>query len=336
MRNVVQHFSNMMSKIPFKIKLIATISVMFLLLILPSRNVLHDYFEKINLMEKQTIGLQYTHELQEIIYQIQMHRGLSNSYYMGNKGLKQKITLNETTIEQKVAQFIQFDKRYFNLLKRNENFIEAISSIKLIEFQYIRKNILPEELFSLHSKIIASLIKSLQQSVKGSAFYSQDTQSINAIASLLSNKLLYLQEYTAQLRGVGAGLFSKKDLNTGQRKLILEKYTLINALKNDIRVNKLPKETPNFLKINQQNKLAMYKLEDILYIVNKHILLNNNTMTYKSQLFFNQATEALKEQTKLYDILLESYQTLVGSLKQRIHTTFFFLLFQHASQNYAL
>ncbi|GEM_PF-409427 len=325
--NVMKPSIALMNKIPFKIKIIATISVLFILLILPSHNILYDYFEKTSQLERQTTGLQYTRKLQEIIYLIQMHRGLSNSYYRGTKGLKRKIIATETRIKQKLTQFIEFDKKHFNLLKQNKNFIEALSTIKLIEFHHIRQNISTEELFSLHSKIIASLIKSLQQSVKGSTFYSQDTQHINAIASLLSDKLLYLQEYTAQLRGIAAGLFSQKHLNKKQKEAVLQKYTLINALKSNLRGNQLPKDTPYFLKIEQQSKLATYKLEDILDIVNKHILLNNsNTLTYNSQLFFDQATMALKEQTKLYDLLLESYQTLVTTLKQKTYTTFLFFL----------
>jgi len=314
-----------MNKIPFKIKIVATISVLFVLLILPSHNMIHNYFEKTDQLEQQAIGLQYTRKLQEIIYILQMHRGLSNSYYRGIKGLKRKIITTESQLKQALSQFILFDKKHSNLLQQNKDFIEAISSVKLIEFHHIPPNTSTEELFNLHSKIIALLIKSLQQSVKGSTFYSQDTQHINAIASLLSDKLLNLQEYTAQLRGIAAGLFSQKHMNNKQKGTVLQKYTLINALKSKLQSNQLPKDTPYFLKINQQSKLSIHKLEDILDIVNKHILLgNSNTLTYNGQLFFDQATMALKEQTKLYNILLESYQTLIATLKQKTYHTFLF------------
>ena len=323
--NIMKPAVVLMNKIPFKMKIVATIATLFMLLILPSHNTLQNYMEKTNLLERQTTGLQYTRKLQKIIYLIQMHRGLSNSYYRGTKELKQKILSTEAEIRQKLTEFIQFDKKHANLMGKNKNFIEALTTIKLIEFHHTRQHVPTDKLFNLHSKIIASLIKSLQQSVTSSTFYSQDTQRINAIASLLSSELLYLQEYTAQLRGIAAGLFSQKHLNNNQKEDVLQKYTLINAFKNNLHNNQLPKDIPYFLKIKQQINLATYQLENILFIVNKYILLSDtNTLTYNSQRFFDQATAALKEQTKLYDTLLESYQTLITILKENTQTTFLF------------
>ncbi|RUM63195.1 MAG: hypothetical protein DSZ05_08895 [Sulfurospirillum sp.] len=318
----------LMNKIPFKTKIVATISILFVLLILPSHNMLHDYFEQSNRLEKQSTGLLYTQKLQDIIRLLQLHRGLSNSYYRGTKNLKQKIITIEKELKQKITALLKFDREHLNILKQNKNFIDAMSTMALIELQHIRQNITTDALFKLHSEIIDLLIKSLGLHVKETSFLGENAHQINTIADLLSDKLLYLQEYTAQLRGIVAGLFTQKHLSKQQKKIVLEKYTLINAFKTNLNSTLIPRNIPYYLKIEQQSKLAAYKLDDILDIVNQHILLHNSdsTLSYNSQGFFKQSTKALEEQIKLYNLLLESYHDLVSRHKQQIQNDFLYML----------
>ena len=124
-----------MNKLSFKYKIILSISVMFLLLIMPSRTTFMSYFSKKDTFDTQLIGVEYAKYSHKLVYDIALHRGYSNAYKNGDKSFKSKIIENEKVIKNDFLDFMEFDKNKFSELKKNKQFLDALSQIDIISFK---------------------------------------------------------------------------------------------------------------------------------------------------------------------------------------------------------
>ena len=298
-----------MNKLSFKTKLISSISVLFILLLLPSRVMVVNYYDKHTMYNNQIIGLSYITNIHDLIKLIQIHRGLTNGYMNGNHSFKKSILENETAISKKVIQLQTFDKKHMQLFKHNTNYIQALSYLELIKFNTISHNIHIKEIFNQHSKIIKSFIQTIHTISSLTTFENNLNLQVNYIAKMLQDQLLSLQESTAQLRGLGTGYFAKKKITQKQKKQLLSIYTMTKAHIQSLVDNQVLINTNNYLAIQKETMVANLKLENILSIINKQILLGD--VNFDSQRFFNLATDALNEQNKLYTLLAENYKSLV-------------------------
>ena len=299
-----------MNKLPFKYKIITAISVLFILLILPSRTIFVNYFEKNKTYNNQLVGLSYNTRMQTLIQLIQLHRGLSNGYLNGNAKFKNEILQNEKKVDKKLLELIEFDKQHLAILKHNKDFVNAISNMIPIRLSNLTINTTSEKIFDIHSTIISQLIKTFQEISRHTSFSTSDNMQINYIAQLLEDKLLLLQENTGQIRGLALGYFSQEKISSEQKSTLLSRYTLIKALEANLFDNKVLAEMDNYLTLQKMITRVTHKLDEILYIIHKNIMLVESP-AYNSKLFFKQATSAIQEQVKLFNALSQSYASLL-------------------------
>ena len=304
-----------LNRVPFKFKIIMAISILFVLLILPSRNLFLNYFEEKRGFEDKLIGLQYNNYIHDVINVVQMHRGYSNGYISGDATLKKDIIENEKLLDQKIDNLFKFDKRNLNLLSNNKNFIKSTSQLELVKIENIKDNTLGADLFSQHSYIVALLMKTLQDTAKLTSFDVSDDLSIRYISELLEEKLLLLHEYTAQARGEATGILVRKVVSTQEKKSLLSLYTLIQTFKASLLDTEVLEHLDNYALIQKEITLISYKLDEIQQIINKNIIFAK-IPSYDSKLFFNQSTAVLQKQTELHQILSNSYKNIVENTKQ--------------------
>jgi PAS domain S-box-containing protein/diguanylate cyclase (GGDEF)-like protein len=314
-----------MNRLPFRLKIISAISVLFLLLILPSFTIFTNFYQEYNTHKKQEIGLFYTNHIQKFIKSIQLHRGLTNAYLNGNKKFKQEIIKNEREISQILDNLITFDKNNMNILKHNRSFVEAISKLLTVKIKNISPNSSSNEIFNIHNDIISNLISSIKDISNITSFSTSNNLQINYIAKLLQDELLLLMENTGQLRGVTVGVFSSKDIDKKQEEKILSYYTLLKSLEINLSKNKALSNLDNYFDIQQNIVEVIQKLDKILFIVNKNIILNKN-LNYDAKLFFKQATQALDKQVLLYDKLSNTYINLIKKSQEKIYNNFIYSL----------
>ncbi len=315
----------MMNKLPFKWKIISVTTILFTLLILPSKAVFVGYFGKTELYERQLTGLSYAHYMQKLISQIQLHRGLVNGYMNGNHSFRTKILNTEREIDRSFLALVSFDKKHLNYLRHNRDFVDAMSLSGIVKLQNVFREKDTRKIFEKHSRIIKDLMHVLRVISQLTAFAASSDIRLNYIAQLLQDKLLLLEENTGQLRGIAVGIFAGEKLEPGQKDQLFTRYTLLKSLESYLLDNQSLADLSDFLQLQEQTALAAHKLDTILDIVYRHIL-NSDKSEYDSDLFFKQATNALEEQIKLYALYEKAYRTLIISLRHEALRQTFLLL----------
>jgi PAS domain S-box-containing protein/diguanylate cyclase (GGDEF)-like protein len=314
-KKLIEPAVSLMNRLPFKIKIIVSVSILFILLIMPSRTTFTTYMNKSKIYNDQLIGLSYTIQFQNLIQNIQLHRGLCNGYLNGNKTFIKEIISYEKKINTQLLELIEFDRQKLNKLRYDKDFVDALSSFMIVKFENNVPSMSINSLFQLHNKIVSDLVKTVQRIAKQTHFATSSNLRINYIAQLLHEKMLLLQENTGQLRGLAVGIFTKQEISSEQKSAILSKYTLIKALENNLLDNQILAGMENFIAIENNTALAMYKLDLMLDIVYKNIIESEN-LSFDSKEFFKKATDAIDVQTTLYKILSQSYETIVKEMKE--------------------
>jgi methyl-accepting chemotaxis protein len=314
-----------MNKLPFKLKIIVAISILFVLLVLPSREVFTKYIYQNKIYQNQLIGLSYNQHIEEAIKIIQLHRGLSNAYLNGNKILKKKIEENEKDIDKIVLKLKVFDENHLNQLKYNKYFVDALSNLTIVKIGHLRSNINAEKVFKIHTHIINNLIKTVRNISKITSFSTSDDLKINYLGRLLEDKLLQLQENSGKIRGVAVGVFLKKNITNEEKSELLKLYTLIKSLESNILENQILTDMDSYFSVQKKTVLVSYKLNELLDIVNKNII-TSDFQIYDHKKFFKQATEAIDKQVILYNILSKSYEGQINILKSKIFKEFIYIL----------
>jgi len=310
-----------MNRLPFKLKIVSAISILFVLLILPSKTIFMTFYDEYNLHKEQKIGLTYTTKIKDFIQLIQLHRGLLNGYLNGNKNFKQDITAVEKNIYTKLTEILDYDKKNLNILKHNKNFVDAISKILSVKLKNVTISNSYENLFSVHNKIVSKLIETIKDISKITSFATSNNLKINYIAHLLQDELLLLMEHTGQLRGMSVGVLSKKFISPTQKEKLLTSYTLLKSLELSLNKNKILADLDSYLEIQQQIVKVTQKLDNLLYIVYNQILLSNK-IDYNAKEFFKQATEVIKYQDDLYNKLSNTYLQLLQNSQKDIYKNF--------------
>ncbi len=307
---LVQPAVLIMNKLPFKTKLVLSISVLFILLILPSRALFINHYTKHHMYNDQIIGLSYITHIQDLIQLIQKHRGLTNGYLAGNRSFKKAILENETKTSQYLSKLQNFDDKNLKLLRHHQAYIKALSYIELIQLHNITQHTMSGDIFTMHSSIISSLIKSIHTISSRTSFENNHNLKTNYIAKMLQEKLLLLEETTAQLRGLATGYFTQKQISKKEKEHLLTIYTMTKTYENNLIDNHILVDMDHYLSIQKKTMLASSKLDNILDIINKHILIET-VPTYDGAMFFKQATQAVDIQNQLYTLLAQNYKLLV-------------------------
>ncbi len=311
-----------MKKLHFKYKILISISAIFLLLILPSRMIFVDYIEKDKIYTNQLIGLSYNMYMQNLIQSVQMHRGLINGYLSGNKNFKNKIIQNEKKISKRFLQLIEFDNKNLATLKHNKDFVDALGNMEIVKLNNISKSSLNKHIFDLHSAIVASLLKTVKELSSMTLFSVSDDMRVNYTAQILKEKLLLLEENTGQLRGLAVEYFSTNKITEEERSEILSIYTLVKSLERNILDNEILTQVDNYLKIQKETILATHKLDKMLYIINKNIIMSQKP-EYNSKAFFKQATLVIEKEVGLYHTLCDNYKNLIDKLHANVSKEIF-------------
>ncbi len=316
---------SVMNKLPFKLKILLSVSILFILLIAPSYGGFMDFIEKKSLYNKQLVGLDYVERLQSIIETVQVHRGLSNGYFNGNRAYRQKIITTENMLQKKVIEFIDFDEKHLQLLKRSKSFVNALSLLEAVKLNHVTREHSTDEIFKTHNQIIHFFIKTLKEIAQKSSFDSSDDIRIKYIAQILSEKLLLLQEYTGQIRGLATGIFTKKKVTEAQIEELLKLYTLINSMKMILLDNSVLLNTNNYLMIQKETIFADNKLKELLFVVNKNIIVNHKLLAYNGNLFFKKASEAINAQTRLYQLYAADYRQILTNTQKEMYLKYAYL-----------
>ncbi|CAA6825056.1 MAG: diguanylate cyclase/phosphodiesterase (GGDEF & EAL domains) with PAS/PAC sensor(s) [uncultured Sulfurovum sp.] len=320
-----------MSKLAFKTKIIASILLLSILLLLPSKTLFTEYIEKNNRYNKQLIGLRYIEALNAFIKTVQVHRTLSLRFLEENaseaqaNNFVQALQENESIFQNQKINLMNYDATNFKILSSNENFAQAISAYLMMKQERFDKLTSSVIIFDTHGNIIKKLMHTIGEVSKHSQFTSNRDRRINYLAIMLQDKLLYLNDYTRQLRDTSfSNIQSSKKLK--DQKLVLYSIaTDLNSLQIFLTENYLISHLPNYHALEEQITAVTYKIKELLIIIDKAII-NGNETQLGDRFFLNKINSTIESQEALYTMFNYTYKDAINELMQKADNSLWSLL----------
>lgn len=312
---------SIMNRLPFKLKIILSVSMLFLLLILPSYTIISNYIQKKNLYNMQLIGSSYGKLTHSLIRAVQTHRGATSSYLNSDTAFRDTVKSSQKKIDEKVLKLLEFDSKHLAILENNENFTSALNKLKLVSLESIMLTQDIDQNFEIHTNIISSITNTLDEISAETHLMDSENRKLNYLALTLQEKLPLIEESIGQLKELTIGALIRGKVSQKEREEILYLYTLIRALEEDMLSNRILKKLTNYDQIYQATALASAKLDKVLYIAKQDIIILEMPV-YNSKAFFAQTTKAMDAYDKLYKILTLSYNELTMDLKERLYVDF--------------
>lgn len=303
-----------MNKLSFKAKIIVSISILFMLLLFPSRTVFMNYVEKSNAYSQQLVGLKYIEIINSFIKTIQTHRSLSKDFLNGNKTLIEDIVDKEKKFYNQKRTLMNYDALHLNMLKSNQNFAKAIALFEAIKIDKIDTTLSSKKNFKTHGEIVDKLIKTILDISEITAFSASKDLRINYLADMLQEKLLRLYEFSRQLKDSSTSLLDDKHVLKEQKKILFSLATDLTSLKLNLKENKLLRHLQNYHSLEEQTTAVTYKLENLLDVIDANILGNKET-SFNSQSFIEKTIDAIESQDQLYEMFNYTYKNTTEALK---------------------
>jgi len=291
------------------------ISILLTLLILPSITYINTFTQKNKLYNQQKIALSYITQLQNLITQVQMHRGLTNGYLSGNTSFKKDILELEPKIIQNLQSFSRQNQKVLREIHALQNFSHIHKQIKSLFINHLNDKY-RVYIFQEHTDVINQLIRLLQKIGDTYKLGISDDLALKHMAKILTDKLIIIQENTGILRGLAIEAFEKKDILRSQRNKLLSLYAHINNLQHDPLQKETLKYLSQFPEVKELLELMKYRLNNLLYIVRYHLVIADQP-SFDAKHFFQIATDTIQTQHELYNKLTEKYRELLHQLHEK-------------------
>ena len=303
-----------MSKLSFKTKIIASILLLSILLLLPSRTLFTDYIDKNDRYEKQLVGLRYIEAINAFIKTVQVHRTLSLQLLESNDSNSLE-NLKENTIrfQHQKATIMNYDEENFKFLTSNQSFAKAIASFQIIEKEKFNNINSITSVFKTHEKVINKLMNTIDEISEFTTFSSSKDLRINYLADMLQRKLPLLYDFTRQLRDSSFRTINSKDELKNQKVVLYSIASDLVNLKLFIEKNHLMSELENYHSLEAQITKVTHRVQTLLLVIDRS-LLNNMEGKLNNHYFLEKITSAIESQESLYEMINYTYKDAINEL----------------------
>ncbi|NEW60382.1 EAL domain-containing protein, partial [Sulfurovum sp. bin170] len=294
--------------------IIASISILFILLIFPSHTLFLNHYEKNNTYKQQLIGLEYIKIIHKIIQTIQVHRADTNAYLSSHKDIIDDIIDEEELLYLKTESLFEYDSKNLNILSSNQNLAKAISQFELIKIDKIKKDSSSKIIFKEHNDVIKLLQETILDISDKTLFSISKDLRVNYLSDMLQDKLLNIYEHSGQLQGLSSAVLTQKSMIHEQKKILYALSTELVSLKSDLIDNNILTKLSNYQALQKQTTNVADKLKKILTIIDNDIILQHN-FTYDVKSFSKEVTLAMHTQEELYKMFIYTYKDTIEELQ---------------------
>jgi PAS domain S-box-containing protein/diguanylate cyclase (GGDEF)-like protein len=315
-----------MSKLSFKTKIIASILLLSILLLLPSRTLFTDDIEKNNQYNKQLVGLRYIEAINAFIKTVQVHRTLSLKFLKSHTPeIKEELKENSMKFNHQKATIMNYDEKHFKLLPSNQNFAKAVASFQIMQEEKFDDTLSVESIFKIHKEVIDKLMETINEISNFTAFSSSKDLRINYLANMLQVKLPLLYDFTRQLQDSSFRESTNKKELEKQKIILYSIYTDLRNLKLFLEKNNLMSNLENYHSLEAQITKVTHRIERLLKVVDNKILNQHKGKLYNSY-FLEKITSAIEAQESLYEMINYTYKDTINDLIQQSKNKFWSLL----------
>jgi len=303
-----------MSKLSFKTKIIASILLLSILLLLPSRTLFTDYIEKNNRYNKELVGLRYIEAINAFIKTVQIHRTLSLEFLESNEStISEKIKENTLRFNHQKVNIMNYDEENLKFLSSNQNFAKAVASFLIIEEEKFNDSLSASSIFKMHEIVIHKLMGTINEISNFTTFSSSKDLRINHLANMIQVKLPLLYDYTRQLQDNVIKKTNSKEELKKQKIILYSISTDLRNLKLFLEKNNLMSNLENYHSLEAQISKVTYKIERLLFIIDENIL-NKREEKIFNHYFLEKITSAIEAQESLYEMINYTYKDTIHKL----------------------
>ncbi|WP_024930101.1 hypothetical protein, partial [Methylophilus sp. OH31] len=305
-----------------KLSITKKLTLMACIILLPltylaSVNILKNKAD-IRTTDAEVQGIALISPLMVMIEDVQKHRGMMANYLSGKRELQPKIAELESKLDKDIetirfmhetSQVVSHDDPYW--IEFSDKWQTAITNYKTLTLASLAAS--REESFVKHTAIINFLIEAtvIKADISGltldpleESYYMMDTAVL---------KVPPLIEVMAQVRGLGAGVLAKQALSENER---LKLEGLVNAMEQTD--GRFMHNMHVLSRYDQKNTQEIQPLLDATQHLKQLLLtaiLKNESLSYDSQQYFNQASAQIEIAYKSYYALMDQLQ---HTLQKRI------------------
>ena len=323
---ILQPALYVMSKLSFKTKIIASILLLFILLLLPSQTLFTGYIQKHDRYNKQLIGLRYIEAINAFIKTVQVHRTLALEFLESNESESlENLKENTNRFEHQKATIMDFDEENLQFLISNQSFAKAIAHFQLIKQEKFDDISTVSSVFKMHKEVINKLMETINEISEFTTFSSSKDLRINYLADMLQTKLPLLYDFTRQLRDHSfKNVHNKEELKNQKVVLYSIASDLLN-LKLFIEKNHLMSELENYHTLEAQITKVIHRVDTILLVIDGN-LLNNMKGQLNNHYFLEKITSAIESQESLYEMINYTYKDAINELINKSESKLWSLL----------
>jgi len=315
-----------MSKLSFKTKIIASILLLSILLLIPSRTLFTDDIEKNNRYNKQLIGLRYIEAINAFIKTVQVHRTLSLESLESNKSsVLEELKENSMKFNHQKATIMDYDEENFKFLPSNQNFAKAIASFQIIQEEKFDDSLSVESIFKMHEEVIHKLMETINEISDLTTFSSSKDLRINYIANMLQAKLPLLYDFTRQLRDSSFRKVNSRDALKNQKIILYAIATDLRNLKRFIEKNNLMSDLENYHSLEAQITKVTHRVDKLVDTIDNNIFNKEEKGLY-NYYFLEKVTSAIEAQESLYEMMNYTYKDAINELISKSKSKFWSLI----------
>ncbi len=310
-----------MNKLSFKSKIIASISILFILLIFPSRTIFLNHFKQQEIQRLQLIGLEYIQITHKLMKSVQIHRDLCNIYLQNppnKKEIEEELREQEELFFFKSRSLREYDAHTLNILSTNQHFAQAISLFELVKVDHLQEDYISiKTIFEKHKEIIRLLQETILDISNITYFDKSKDLRINYLGDMLQEKLLKIYEYTGRLKSLSSGILTQKSMIQEKRKALYSLSSDLASLESDLVDNAILTKLDNYQRLQRLTTNVSDKLKQVLSVIDDDIILNQEH-TYDTKSFAKKTTAAMHAQEDLYNTFVFTYKSTIEELNKAL------------------
>ncbi|MHA7966044.1 methyl-accepting chemotaxis protein [Paenibacillus sp. CAU 1782] len=314
---LLRPFTAIMSRLKYAQKFI----LLSLLLVVPLAALLSIWLteleKNIHFAEREEAGVRYIESLFPVVLQVQKHRGLANGFLNGGSGSagdleaagKQLDDLLAKISAEEAGAAAKFDSEA-SWSQITEEWQELKSGVTALE---------PTESFRLHSELIEKVLEHILHAADQSGLTLDPEIDSYYVMDLMVNRLPSLIEISGQVRGLGNGILTSKQLSEDE-KINLEilrkqmQTTLLSMQKALVKIEDINAVSSG--NIGEAGPAAIQEIQQFSGLLQDRILKDSGLSMNPAE-FFAEGTKTIEASAELFNITsLEMERLLLERLDE--------------------
>jgi PAS domain S-box-containing protein len=261
----------------------------------------------INFAEAEITGVEYIKPIRQLISDVAIHRGMTNTLLNGNETFRNKLPVVSENISKDIQRIDRIDVRLGAALKTEKPW-RAVKS----GWSQLGENALQlsaDQSFTSHSELIKSIISLITHVGDTSNLILDPDLDSYYLMDIMVLRLPQLSNELGIIRGLGAGIIASGAITDMQRTDLLNKYTLLKkTIDSTVRAVNVVFENNADLKPLLDTQLNAFIASSSTFLKDiESILLQQGGIEaaaasgYDSSTFFSTGTDTINTAAQLFD-----------------------------------